>query len=146
MYHSESASWEPRRDELEHRELVERTADQLVRSSRRPVRWQTSAAGPGLMLAPSQAAYAVTGLDGSSRMVAVARDRVARSKLNVTFEVADVTLAPLVRSLTDDSTRQPRSQLARCRAGSKASGAPTRGRRRASTPPRATPSGRGPTQ
>ena len=36
------------------------------------------------------AAYEVTGLDGSPRMVDVARDRAARDNLDVAYEVADV--------------------------------------------------------
>jgi len=92
MYDRESASWERRRDEPKHRELVERTADQLARFVPPPGPVADLGSGPGTHArALASRGYAVTGLDGSSRMVAVARDRAARDHLNVTFEVADVS-------------------------------------------------------
>jgi SAM-dependent methyltransferase len=74
MNDRESAAWGRRRNEREHREL---------------------GCGPGAH-APALArrGYDVTGVDGSSRMVEVARTRAARDKVDATFAVHDVS-APL---------------------------------------------------
>ena len=91
MYDRESAAWERRRDEPAHRALVERTADEVARFTAPPGPIADLGCGPGAHArALAQRGYAVTGLDGSPRMVAVARDRVARDGLDVTFDVADV--------------------------------------------------------
>lgn len=92
MYDRESASWERRRDEPEHRELVEHTADQVARLVTPPGPVTDLGSGPGAHArALASRGYTVTGLDGSSRMVAVARDRAVRDHLRVRFEVADVS-------------------------------------------------------
>jgi hypothetical protein len=44
MYDRESASWERRRDEPGHRELVKRVAGELANVVHRPGQWPTSAA------------------------------------------------------------------------------------------------------
>lgn len=91
MYDRESASWERRRDEPGHRELVELTADELCRVLAPPGPVADLGCGPGAHArALARRGYAVTGLDGSPRMVDVARDRAARDNLDVAYEVADV--------------------------------------------------------
>lgn len=91
MYDRESAAWERRRDEPENRDLVERTVDEIERFVAPPGPIADLGCGPGAHArALAQRGYAVTGLDGSPRMVEVARDRAARDGLDVTFDVADV--------------------------------------------------------
>jgi SAM-dependent methyltransferase len=91
MYDRESASWERRRDEPVHRELVERTADELCTFVAPPGPIADLGCGPGAHArALARRGYEVTGLDGSPRMVDVARDRAARDNLDVAYEVADV--------------------------------------------------------
>ena len=91
MYDRESASWERRRDEPEHRELIERTVAELCRFVAPPGPIADLGSGPGAHArALARRGYEVTGLDGSARMVEVARDRAAREGLDVAFEVADV--------------------------------------------------------
>jgi SAM-dependent methyltransferase len=90
-YDRESASWERRRDEPEHRRLVERTVDELCRFVPPPGPVADLGCGPGAHARElARRGYEVTGLDGSSRMVAVARDRAERDDLDGAFEVADV--------------------------------------------------------
>ena len=91
MYDRESAFWERRRDEPAHRELVERTADELCTFVAPPGPVADLGCGPGAHArALARRGYVVTGLDGSPRMVEVARGRAARDDLDVTYEVADV--------------------------------------------------------
>ncbi len=91
MYDRESAFWERRRDEPEHRELVERTADELCTFVAPPGPIADLGCGPGAHArAMARRGYEVTGLDGSPGMVAVARERAARDRIDVAFEVADV--------------------------------------------------------
>ncbi len=95
MYDRESAAWERGRDEPANRELVERTADELanVVAPAGPV--ADLGCGPGAhALALARRGYDVVGLDGSPRMVEVARTRAERDKLDATFDVHDVN-APL---------------------------------------------------
>jgi SAM-dependent methyltransferase len=95
MYDRESAAWERRRDEPEHRELVERTAGELADVVAPPGPVADLGCGPGAhALALARRGYDVTGVDGSPRMVQVARARAARDKAGVTFGVHDVS-APL---------------------------------------------------
>ena len=90
MYDRESSSWERRRDEPAHRELVERTADTLARHVDPPGPIADLGSGPGAHArALARRGYDVTGLDASPRMVEVARDRAARDELDVRFDVAD---------------------------------------------------------
>ena len=83
MYDREKAAWERRRDEPEHRELVERTADELTgigcnaRTCSRP-RLRTWHALAGL----AGRGYDVVGVDGSPRMVEVARTRAAHDEVD----------------------------------------------------------------
>ncbi|MDG4821914.1 class I SAM-dependent methyltransferase [Asanoa sp. WMMD1127] len=93
MYDRESAAWERRRDD--HRELVERTADALARLVTPPGPVADLGCGPGAhALALARRGYDVTGLDGSPRMVEVARARAARDATAAAFAAHDVR-APL---------------------------------------------------
>jgi SAM-dependent methyltransferase len=93
MYDRESAAWERRRDEPEHRELVERTIDELASVVGPPGPVADLGCGPGahaLALALARRGYDVVGVDGSPRMVEVARARAARDDVDATFDVHDV--------------------------------------------------------
>jgi SAM-dependent methyltransferase len=95
MYDRESAAWERRRDEPAHRELVERTAGELANVVAPPGPVVDLGCGPGAhALALARRGYDVVGVDGSPRMVEVARARAARDEVDVTFDVHDVG-APL---------------------------------------------------
>jgi SAM-dependent methyltransferase len=95
MYDRESAAWERRRDEPEHRELVERIADELTNVVAPPGPVADLGCGPGAhALALAWRGYDVVGVDGSPRMVEVARTRAARDEVDATFDVLDVS-APL---------------------------------------------------
>jgi SAM-dependent methyltransferase len=95
MYDRESAAWERRRDEPKHRELVERAADELVNVVAPPGPVVDLGCGPGAhALALARRGYDVVGVDGSPRMVEVARARAVRDEVDATFEVHDVS-APL---------------------------------------------------
>jgi SAM-dependent methyltransferase len=95
MYDRESAAWERRRDEPENRHLVERTVDQLANVVAPPGPLADLGCGPGAhTLALARRGYEVVGVDGSPRMIEVARARAARDELDATFDVHDVS-APL---------------------------------------------------
>lgn len=95
MYDHESAAWERGRDEPANRELVERTADELANVVAPPGPVADLGCGPGAhALALARRGYDVVGLDGSPRMVEVARTRAGRDKVDATFDVHDVS-APL---------------------------------------------------
>src|SRR5580693_7073864 len=92
VYDRESAAWERRRDEPEQRELVERTADELanVVAPSGPV--VDLGCGPGAhALALTRRGYEVVGVDGSPRMVEVARARAARDEVDIRFDVYDLS-------------------------------------------------------
>ena len=92
MYDRESAAWERRRDEPEQRELV---AAELANVVAPPGPVADLGCGPGAhALALARRGYDVVGVDGSPRMVEVARTRAARDKVDATFDVHDVS-APL---------------------------------------------------
>jgi SAM-dependent methyltransferase len=91
MYDRESAAWGRRRDEPTHRALVERTADRLARVVTPPGPVADLGCGPGAhALALARRGYEVVGVDGSPRMVEVARARAARDGIDVRFDVHDV--------------------------------------------------------
>ena len=95
VYDRESAAWERRRDEPEHRQLVERVAGELANVVAPPGPVADLAYGPGAhALALARRGYHVAGVDGSPRMVEVARARAARDKVDATFDAHDVS-APL---------------------------------------------------
>jgi SAM-dependent methyltransferase len=95
MYDRESAAWERGRDEPEQHEMVERTADALANLVVPPGPVADLGCGPGAhALAVARRGYDVVGLDGSPRMVEVARTRAARDEVDATFDVQDLS-APL---------------------------------------------------
>jgi SAM-dependent methyltransferase len=95
MYDRESAAWERQRDMPEQRKGVERTADELAKVVAPPGPVVDLGCGPGAhALALARRGYDVVGVDGSPRMVEVARTRAARDKVDATFDVHDVS-APL---------------------------------------------------
>ena len=95
MYDRESAAWERRRDEPGHRQLVKRVADELANVVAPPGPVADLGCGPGAhALALARRGYDVVGVDGSRRMVEVARTRAARDEVDATFDVHDVS-APL---------------------------------------------------
>jgi SAM-dependent methyltransferase len=92
MYDRESAAWERRRNAPEHRELVERAADELADVVAPPGPVADLGCGPGAhALALARRGYHVVGVDGSPRMVEVARARAAREEVPATFDVHDLT-------------------------------------------------------
>src|SRR3954452_11820783 len=95
MYDRESASWDRRRDEPEHRELVERTAAELANVVAVPGPLADLGCGPGAhSVALARRGYDVVGIDGSPRMVELARARAARNEVDAVFDVHDLS-APL---------------------------------------------------
>jgi SAM-dependent methyltransferase len=95
MYDRESSAWERRSYESRQRQLVEQTVDELANVVAPPGPVADLGCGPGAhALALARRGYDVVGLDGSPRMVEVARTRAARDEINATFDVDDVT-APL---------------------------------------------------
>ena len=127
MYDRESAAWERRRDEPEHRELVEKTADELAHVVAQPGPVADLGCGPGAhTLALARRGYEVVGIDGSPRMVEVARSRAAREEVGATFHVhdltaplrfADASLGGVLAILILQHLRQPPT---RCRSSGKA--------------------------
>jgi SAM-dependent methyltransferase len=95
IYDRESAAWGRGRDEPEQRALVERTVDQLANVVAPPGPVADLGCGPGAhALALARRGYDVVGVDGSPRMVEVARARAASDRVDVAFDVRDVG-APL---------------------------------------------------
>src|SRR4028119_1884905 len=80
LYDRESRAWERRRNEPEHRELVEQTADQLASVVAPPGPIADLGCGPGAhALALARRRYDVVGVDGSPRLGAGARARAQRA-------------------------------------------------------------------
>ena len=95
VYDRESTAWQRRRDEPEQRATVERIAGELATMVAPPGPVADLGCGPGAhALALARHGYDVVGLDGSPRMVEVARRRAARDGVPATFDVHDVG-APL---------------------------------------------------
>jgi len=95
MYDRESAALQRLHDEPENRETVERIADELASVVASPGPVADLGCGPGPhALALARRGYDVVGVDGSPRMVEVARTRAAQDEIEATFEVHDVS-APL---------------------------------------------------
>ncbi len=92
VYDRESAAWSRGRDEQEQRELVERTVDELTNVVAAPGPVADLGCGPGAhALVLARRGYDVVGVDGSPRMVDVARTRAARDQVDATFDVHDVS-------------------------------------------------------
>lgn len=92
MYDGEARWWVRRRDEPEHRALVEATVERLAAVVRAPGPIADIGCGPGAhSRALAARGYEVTGLDASPRMVEVARERAASDNATLTFQVADAT-------------------------------------------------------
>jgi SAM-dependent methyltransferase len=109
MYDRESAAWERRRDEPEHRQLVKRVADELANVVAPPGPVADLGCGSGAhALALARRGYDVVGDDGSRRMVEVARIRAARDEVDATFDVHDVSAAPLHGRVAGRCPRDPR--------------------------------------
>ena len=91
MYDRESAAWERRRDEPAQRALVEQAADQLAKVVAAPGPIADLGCGPGAhALALARRGFDVTGIDGSPKMVEVARARAARDGVDAIFRVGDL--------------------------------------------------------
>lgn len=103
LYDRESGAWERGRDEPTKRESVERTVDELAKVVAPPGPVADLGCGPGAhALALARRGYDVVGLDGSPRMIHLARIRAGRYEVDATFGVHDVS-APL--PFTDASLR-----------------------------------------
>jgi SAM-dependent methyltransferase len=91
MYDRESAAWGRRRDEPANRALVERNVEELASVVAPPGPVVDLGCGPGAhTLALAQRGYDVVGVDGSPRMVEVARARATHDEVDATFAVGDV--------------------------------------------------------
>jgi SAM-dependent methyltransferase len=91
MYDRESAALARRHDEAEHRELDEGTVDVLARVVEPPGPVADLGCGPGAhTFALARRGYDVVGIDGSPRMIEVARARAARDDSGATFHVDDL--------------------------------------------------------
>jgi SAM-dependent methyltransferase len=125
MYDRESAAWERRRDEPEHRVLVEQSADELAHVVAQPGPVADLGCGPGAhTLALARRGYDVVGIDGSPRMVEVARGRAAREQVDAAFHVhdlaaplrfADASLGGVLAILILQHLRQPSAFVAEIR-------------------------------
>lgn len=94
MYDRESAAWARRRDEPTQQAVVEQTIDGLAAVVDPPGPVADLGCGPGAhALALARRGYDVVGLDGSGRMVDVARAGAARQGVDARFEVHDVATA-----------------------------------------------------
>jgi SAM-dependent methyltransferase len=94
VYDCESAAWVRRRDEPQHRELIEQTVDELTSVVAPPGPVADLGCGPGAhALALARRGYDVVGVDGSPRMVQAARARAARDEVDATFDVHDVSVS-----------------------------------------------------
>ena len=92
MYDRESAALERRHDRPEHRELDEGTVDALARVVEPPGPVADLGCGPGPhTFALARRGYDVVGIDGSPRMIEVARTRAARDGIDATFHVDDLS-------------------------------------------------------
>lgn len=90
-YDRESSAWQRRRDEPGQRAKAEREAAELAHVVAAPGPVADLGCGPGAhALTLARRGYEVIGLDGSPRMVEVARARAARDGSDVTFGVHDV--------------------------------------------------------
>jgi SAM-dependent methyltransferase len=92
MYDRESAAWERAHDAPARRVAVERTVEELANAVAPPGPVADLGCGPGAhALALARRSYDVVGIDGSPRMIEVARTRAARDQVDATFDVHDVS-------------------------------------------------------
>jgi ArsR family transcriptional regulator len=92
MYDRESAALQRLHDEPEHRKTVELVAGELANVVVSPGPIADLGCGPGAhALALAQRGYDVVGIDGSPRMVKVARARAVQDEVHATFDVHDVS-------------------------------------------------------
>lgn len=92
MYDRESAALARRHDHPDHRELDETTVDVLARVTDPPGPIADLGCGPGPhALALARRGYDVVGIDGSRKMIEVARERAARDGVDAAFEVGDLS-------------------------------------------------------
>lgn len=95
MYDRESGAWDRGRNEPRNRELIERTVERLAKVVAPPGPVADLGCGPGAhALTLARRGYVVVGVDGSPRMVEIARTNAARGEGEATFVADDVT-APL---------------------------------------------------
>ncbi|GAA4608141.1 hypothetical protein GCM10023107_85070 [Actinoplanes octamycinicus] len=91
MYDRESVAWQRRRDEPEQQEQVDRMVAEFAGVVTTPGPVADLGCGPGAhTTALARRGYDVVGVDGSPRMVEVARARAGRAGVDVRFEVGDV--------------------------------------------------------
>jgi 2-polyprenyl-3-methyl-5-hydroxy-6-metoxy-1,4-benzoquinol methylase len=92
VYGLESAAWGKQRDDPEHRERVGHTVENLANVVAPPGPLVDLGCGPGAhAIELARRGYEVVGVDGSPRMVEVARARAARDKVDATFDLHDVS-------------------------------------------------------
>ena len=92
MYDRDSGAWARQRHAARQRETVERFANELTDLVAPPGPVADLGCGPGAhALAIARLGYTVVGVDGSPRMVEVARAHAANDKVHATFEVRDVS-------------------------------------------------------
>lgn len=92
VYDRESAALERRHDQPEHRDLDEATVDALASVIEPPGPVADLGCGPGPhALALARRGYDVVGIDGSPRMIEVARARAERDDVPATFHVDDLS-------------------------------------------------------
>ena len=92
LYDRESAALERRHDQPEHRQLDEGTVDALARVVEPPGPVADLGCGPGpLTIALARRGYDVVGVDGSPKMIEVARARAVQEGVDATFHVDDLS-------------------------------------------------------
>lgn len=92
MYDRESAALERLHDQPDHREVDEMTVETLASVVAQPGAVADLGCGPGPhALGLARRGYDVVGIDGSPRMIKVARERAARDGVDATFRVADLS-------------------------------------------------------
>jgi len=92
LYDREARWWVRRRDEPEHRPIIEATVERLTAVVEAPGPIADIGCGPGAhSRALAARGYEVTGLDASPKMVEVARERAGSDDTTLTFQVADAS-------------------------------------------------------
>ena len=92
MYDLESAAWGKQQDGPEHRDRIGRTVEELANVVALPGPLADLGCGPGAhTIELARRGYEIVGVDGSPRMVEVARARAAPQEIDATFHVCDVS-------------------------------------------------------